>query len=40
MERAQLAEIAKIAIDDGTLIMNPRDVSYDDALAVLERAYG
>ncbi len=40
VERAQLAEIAKIAIDDGTLIMNPRDVSYDDALAVLERAYG
>ena len=39
VQRHQLAEIAKLAIDDGTLIMNPRDVSYEDALAVLERAF-
>jgi alcohol dehydrogenase len=40
VERSRLAEIAKLAIDDGTLIMNPRDVPFGDALAVLERAYG
>lgn len=39
VEREQLPEIARLAIDDGTLIMNPRDVSYEDALAVLERAF-
>lgn len=38
--RDKLPEIAKMAIDDGTLIMNPRDVKLADALTVLERAYG
>ena len=37
--RAQLTEIAQLAIDDGTLIMNPREVRYEDALAVLTRAF-
>ena len=37
--RAQLPEIAQLTIDDGTLIMNPREVRYDDALAVLTRAF-
>jgi len=37
--RAHLPDIAKLAIDDGTLIMNPREVRYDDALAVLTRAF-
>lgn len=38
--RTQIPEIAKIAIDDGTLITNARDVRYEDALHVLERAWG
>lgn len=37
--RAQLPDIAKLTIDDGTLIMNPREVRYEDALAVLTRAF-
>lgn len=37
--REQLADIAKLTIDDGTLIMNPREVRYEDALAVLTRAF-
>ncbi|MCA9533406.1 MAG: iron-containing alcohol dehydrogenase [Myxococcales bacterium] len=40
VQRAQLPQIAQLAIDDGTLIMNPREVRYEDALAVLERAFG
>lgn len=40
VERSRLPDIAKLAIDDGTLITNPRHVTYADALAVLERAYG
>lgn len=40
VDRSRLPEIAKLAIDDGTLIMNPRDVRYEDALIVLERAFG
>lgn len=38
--RTQLPEIAKKAIDDGSLVTNARDVRYEDALAVLERAWG
>ena len=33
-------EQARIAIDVGTLIMNPRDVRYEDSLAVVERVLG
>ncbi|MEZ4324236.1 MAG: iron-containing alcohol dehydrogenase [Polyangiales bacterium] len=40
VRREQLPDIARLAIDDGTLIMNPREVRYEDALAVLERAFG
>lgn len=40
VERARLPDIAKLAMDDGTLVTNPRNVTYADALAVLERAYG
>ena len=40
VERAQLPEIARMALDDGALIMNPVEVRYDEALAVLTRAFG
>ncbi len=40
VQRAQLPEIARLALDDGSLIMNPVEVRHEDALAVLERAYG
>jgi alcohol dehydrogenase len=40
VERRQLPDIAQLTIDDGTLIMNAREVRYEDALAVLERAFG
>jgi alcohol dehydrogenase len=37
--REQLPAIARMALDDGSLIMNPVDVGYDDALRVLEQAF-
>jgi alcohol dehydrogenase len=37
--RDQLPAIARAALDDGALIMNPVDVRYEDALRVLERAF-
>jgi alcohol dehydrogenase len=39
VQRAQLPTVARMALDDGALVMNPVDVQFDDALAVLERAY-
>ncbi|MFO0695493.1 MAG: iron-containing alcohol dehydrogenase [Polyangiales bacterium] len=39
VERSQLAAIAKLALDDGSILMNPVEVSYKDALAVLEKAF-
>jgi alcohol dehydrogenase len=39
VKREQLPEIARAALDDGALIMNPVDVRYEDALRVLERAF-
>jgi alcohol dehydrogenase len=39
VQRSQLSEIARLSLDDGALLMNPVPVAYDDALAVLERAY-
>jgi len=35
----QLPEIAKVCINDGTIAMNPEEVEYDDALAMLKKAY-
>jgi alcohol dehydrogenase len=35
----KLPEIARTAQGDGTKVYNPEDVSYDDALMVLEHAY-
>jgi alcohol dehydrogenase len=39
VDRKQLPEIAKHALDDGAMLMNPVDVTYEQALAVLERSY-
>lgn len=39
VKRSQLPEIARLSLDDGSNVMNPVDVSYETALAVLERAY-
>jgi alcohol dehydrogenase len=39
VQRSQLPEIARLSLDDGSLIMNPVEVNYEDALQVLERAY-
>ncbi len=39
VQREQLPAIARMALDDGALIMNPVDVRYEDALSVLERAF-
>ncbi len=39
VEKSKLEEIAKTAINDGTMIYNPLEVSADEALAVLEKAY-
>ncbi len=35
----QLPRIARMALDDGALIMNPVDVRYEDALTILQRAF-
>lgn len=35
----QLEQIAKIAINDGTVAMNPEEVTVKDALALLKKAY-
>ena len=39
VERSQLPEIAAMALDDGAIIFNPVEVSHEEALAVLERAW-
>lgn len=39
VEREQLHAVARMALDDGALIMNPVDVRFEDALALLERAF-
>jgi alcohol dehydrogenase len=39
IERSQLPKIATMALDDGSIIFNPVEVSRDEALAVLERAW-
>ena len=35
----QLESIAKLALDDGSIMFNPREVSHEDAMAVLRRAW-
>jgi alcohol dehydrogenase len=39
VEKSQLAQIATMALDDGSIIYNPVEVSREEALAVLERAW-
>lgn len=36
----QLERIARLALDDGSIMFNPREVTLDDAMAVLKRAWG
>ena len=35
----QLERIAKLSVDDGALTYNPEEMTYEDALAVLEKAF-
>ncbi len=39
VKREDLPRIARLSLDDGALIMNPVEVSYDAALSVLTRAF-
>ena len=40
IQKEDLPKIAEASLDDGTVVMNPVDVTFEDALAVLERAWG
>ncbi|AXI02997.1 iron-containing alcohol dehydrogenase [Aquirhabdus parva] len=40
VEKSQLAEIAKKAIDDGSIIYNPKEANLKDLKAILEKAWG
>ncbi|WP_165854875.1 iron-containing alcohol dehydrogenase [Marinobacter sp. JSM 1782161] len=40
VEAEQLEQIARTALDDGSIMFNPREVTLDDAMAVLKRAWG
>jgi len=35
----KLPAIAKLTINDGSLILNPKEVTYDDALGILKKAF-
>ena len=35
----QLARLAEMAIDEGQLMFNPKEMDFDDALALLKRAW-
>lgn len=39
VEKSQLPQMADMALDDGSIIFNPVEVSRDEALAVLERSW-
>lgn len=39
VDRAQLVQIAGMALDDGSIIFNPVEVSREEALAVLEKSW-
>ncbi len=39
VSRDKLPEIARAALDDGSIILNPVEMDYDDAMAVLEKAF-
>ena len=40
VEASQFADIARTAIDDGAMIVNPRPASYEDVLRILEAVKG
>lgn len=40
VDKSQLDRIAKAALDDGSIMFNPREVRLNDARAVLEQAWG
>lgn len=39
VSREQLAQLASIAMDEGPILFNPKEVDYEEALALLERAW-
>lgn len=39
VKEEQLEEIAKLAVNDGSLTFNPEEVDYDDALRILKEAF-
>jgi alcohol dehydrogenase len=39
VERDQLERIARLSIDDGTVTYNPDDMTFEDALGVLKKAF-
>lgn len=39
VEESQLDRIAQVALDDGSIMFNPKEVSLEDARAVLQRAW-
>ncbi|WP_420427548.1 iron-containing alcohol dehydrogenase [Algiphilus sp.] len=40
VQRSQLEEIATLAIDDGSIIFNPKEADRDQLMTLLERAWG
>ena len=40
VQEEQLPEIAKITINEGTTIMNPEEITLEDMVAILRKAYG
>lgn len=40
VQRSQLEEIADLALDDGSIIFNPKEADRDQLMAILERAWG
>lgn len=40
VQRSQLEEVADLALDDGSIIFNPKEADRDQLMAILERAWG
>jgi alcohol dehydrogenase len=40
VQESQLKEIAEKALDDGSIIYNPKEARMDDLMAVLKKAFG
>ncbi len=39
VKKEQLIEVAKKALDDGSIIYNPKEASLDDLMGILEKAW-